>query len=115
MKEIRELKSAITRFADERNWKQFHNPKNLVMALSVEVAEIMEHLQWLTPEESMNLDQDKKTRIEQEIGDVFIYLLRLCDILEVDPVIAAREKMKINSLKYPVEKAKDNAKKYNEF
>ncbi len=85
------------------------------MALSVEVAEIVEHFQWLTQEESSNLVPDKIERIKQEIGDVMIYLTRLADLLGIDPVRAAEEKMRINEKKYPVEKAKGIATKYTEL
>ncbi len=112
------MKSVITeinRFAQERDWEQFHTPKNLIMALSVEVAEIMEHFQWLTPEESNNLSEEKMSDIKDEIGDTFIYLLRLCEILEIDILEASRNKLEKNRIKYPVAKARGNAKKYNDI
>ena len=105
----------INKFAQERDWEQFHTPKNLVMALSVEVSEIMEHFQWLTPEQSYDLSADKLSEIKDEIGDTFIYLLRLCETLNIDILQAAGEKLELNKLKYPVDKARGLAKKYNEL
>ena len=105
----------IRAFAQDRDWEQFHSPKNLAMALSVEVAEVVEHFQWLTQEESNRLDPVKTNKIREEIGDVMIYLARLADRLGIDPVQAAEEKMRINEKKYPVEKAKGLATKYTEL
>ena len=85
------------------------------MALSVEVAEIVEHFQWLTQAQSGNLDPDHIERIKEEIGDVMIYLARLADLLGIDPVRAAEEKMRVNEKKYPVEKAKGVATKYTDL
>ena len=85
------------------------------MALSVEVAEIVEHFQWLTQRQSDELDREKLEQIEAEIADVMIYLTRLADRLGIDPVAAAKEKMRLNEKKYPVEKAKGNAAKYTEL
>jgi len=105
----------IRSFAQKRDWDQFHSPKNLAMALSVEVAEVVEHFQWLTPEESNSLSTDKIERIKEEIGDVMIYLTRLADRLGIDPVQAAEDKMRINEKKYPIEKAKGIAVKYTDL
>ena len=105
----------IRKFAEERDWEQFHSPKNLSMALTVEAGELMEHMQWLTEEESRNLPTEKKQKVEEEIGDVLIYLLRLADKLGIDPLEAAHKKLKKNALKYPVEEARGNALKYTEF
>lgn len=85
------------------------------MALSVEVSEIVEHFQWLTQEQSGNLDPDHIEKVKEEIGDVMIYLARLSDLLGIDPIRAAEEKMRINEEKYPVEKAKGVATKYNDL
>ena len=105
----------LREFATARDWDQYHSPKNLIMALSVKVAEIMEILQWLTEEESRNLDQKTLAKIKDEIGDVQIYLARLADQLGFSPLDAALEKLKKNALKYPPEKAKGSAKKYTDF
>ncbi len=110
-----ELIQKLRRFADERDWEQYHSPKNLSMALTVEAAELMEHLQWLTEEESRDLDPETRKKVEQEIGDIQIYLARLADKLGIDPMKAAHEKLEINAAKYPVEKAKGNARKYTEL
>ena len=112
---MQELIKKIRTFAQDRDWEQFHSPKNLAMALSVEVAEVVEHFQWLTQEESNRLDPVKTNKIREEIGDVMIYLVRLADRLGIDPVQAAEEKMRINEKKYPVEKAKGLATKYTEL
>jgi len=112
---MQELFEKIRKFIRERDWEQFHSPKNLIMALSVEISEIMEHFQWLTTEQSRNLSPEKKNEVKDEIGDVFVYLIRLCDELGIDPIKAANDKMVKNALKYPVEKAKGNMKKYTEF
>lgn len=109
------LKKQLRVFAKERDWDQFHSPKNLVMALSVEVSEIVEHFQWLTEQESSNLSDDKLNQVKEEIADVFIYLLRLSDKLGVDVLLEAKKKLLINEKKYPIEKSKGNAKKYSEF
>ena len=105
----------IRAFARDRDWEQFHSPKNLAMALSVEVAEVVEHFQWLTQEESSRLDPAKLKEIRQEIGDVMIYLAQLADRLGIDPLQAAEEKILINENKYPVEKSRGLAAKYTEL
>ena len=112
---MKELIENIRNFAQERDWDQFHSPKNLAMALSVEAAEIVEHFQWLTQAESDRLDSVKLAEVKDEIADVMIYLTRLADRLGIDPVQAAEEKMRLNELKYPVEKAKGNAVKYTDL
>ena len=110
-----DLRAAIGTFAQARDWEQFHTPKNLVMALSVETAELMEHFQWLTPTQSTSLDAKTKAEVAQEIGDVLIYLTRLADVMGIDPLQAAFDKIEINALKYPVDKAKGNNTKYDKL
>jgi len=110
-----ELRTAIRAFAQARDWEQFHTPKNLVMALSVETAELLEHFQWLSPEQSTRLDDQTKAEVAQEIGDVLIYLTRLADVLDIDPLQAAFEKIELNAVKYPVEKSKGNNTKYDKL
>lgn len=112
---MQKLIKKVRAFARDRDWEQFHSPKNLAMALSVEVAEVVEHFQWLTQEESNRLDPAKINKISEEIGDVLIYLARLADRLGIDPVQAAEEKIRINEKKYPVEKARGLAAKYTEL
>jgi len=112
---LRELRDALRRFAAERDWDQFHSPKNLAIALSVEAGELLERFQWLTEPESQSLSPADRARVEQELADVLLYLIRLADKLDVDLAEAAREKMKINVEKYPVEKARGKSKKYTEL
>jgi len=109
------LKQRLRDFAEARDWDQFHSPKNLSMALSAEVAEIIEHFQWLTEEQSKNLPEDKLDEVETELADTLIYLIRLADKLDIDLMAAAVSKIELNEQKYPVEKAKGNAKKYTEL
>src|SRR5215203_4916468 len=112
---LEDLRSAICAFIRERDWEQFHSPKNLAMALSVEVAEIVEHFQWLTEEESQNLPPEKLAEIREEIGDVMIYLTELADKLGIDLVEAAKAKVEINGKKYPASMVKGRAAKYTEY
>ena len=107
------LRDALRRFAAARDWQQFHTPKNLAMALSVECAELLEHFQWLTAEQSAHLDARTKRAAADEIADVLLYLTRLADVLDIDPVAAARRKMAVNARKYPVRRARGNARKYS--
>src|SRR5215216_1430032 len=109
------LREAIGTFIEERDWEQFHSPKNLAMALSVEVAEVVEHFQWLTEEESKNLPPEKLAELRQEIGDVMIYLTELADKLGIDPVEDAKAKVAINGQKYPAELVRGKASKYTEY
>lgn len=99
--DLTELRDAVRAFSAARAWQPFHTPKNLVMALSVEVAELVEHFQWLEPEQSASLDPAVREQVAQEIGDVLIYLTRLADTLSIDPVQAAFGKMQLNAHKYP--------------
>ncbi len=110
-----DLINKLRKFAEVRDWDQFHSPKNLAMALSVEVSEIVEHFQWITQEESKKLSVEKVEEVSQEIGDVMIYLVRLSDKLGIDPIAAANDKIKINELKYPVMNVKGSSKKYTEY
>ena len=107
---IKEIQEKLAKFAEERDWNQFHSPKNLVMALTSEVGELNDLFQWLTEEQSNNVDNDE---IRQEIADIFIYLLRLSDKLDIDIEEAVREKIEINAKKYPIDLAKGNAIKYS--
>ena len=112
--DMQELAEQLRTFARDRDWEQFHSPKNLAMALSVEVAELVEHFQWLTEEQSYIRDPDKLARIKEEVGDILIYLTRLSDQLGIDPLRAAGEKMIVNGAKYPIAAARGSAKKYSE-
>ena len=113
--DLNTLKIRLRDFADTRDWNQFHSPKNLSMALSAEASEIIEHFQWLTEEQSKNLPQNKLDEVATELADTLIYLIRLADKLDIDLLTAAQNKIEINEQKYPVDKAKGNAKKYTEF
>lgn len=112
---LAELQSAIDAFIAERDWGQFHAPKNLAMGVAIEAAEIMEHFLWCSGDESFALDSAKRTEVANEIGDVLIYLLELGRSLDIDIVAAARAKLEINRQKYPVEKARGRATKYVDF
>jgi NTP pyrophosphatase (non-canonical NTP hydrolase) len=115
MKELIEIRDRLRVFATERDWDQFHTPKNLAIALSVEAAELLEHFQWLSPEEEGKLGREKLTEIRLELADVLLYLVRLADRLGIDLGAAAVEKIALNAQKYPVERAKGSAKKYTEL
>lgn len=115
MSDLEELKLRLREFARVRDWEQFHSPKNLAMALIVEAAELVEHFQWLTQEQSRQLPPDKLAEVEQELADVFIYLIRLADMLGVDLMQAAQNKILVNERKYPADKARASAKKYTEY
>ncbi|MCJ7733120.1 MAG: nucleotide pyrophosphohydrolase [Anaerolineales bacterium] len=110
---MEELKAQIKEFIHARDWEQYHAPKNLAMALSAEVAEIVEIFQWKNAAQPLN--QDEQENLRQEIGDVLVYLLELADKFGIDIVKAAKEKMLINEKKYPVEKAKGKANKYTDY
>ncbi len=110
-----ELRDALRRFAADRDWDQFHSPKNLAMALSVEASELLEHFQWLTEAESNNISATARHAVGLEAADVLLYLIRLSDKLEIDLIAAAHEKMRLNAEKYPVEKARGSSRKYNEL
>ena len=103
---LEDLTRALRDFAAERDWEQFHSPKNLAMALSVEVAELTEHFQWLTQEESSNLSPEKRNGVSDELADVLIYLVRLADRLDIDLLQAAAQKMAVNAENYPVQKSR---------
>lgn len=109
------LRTAMRKFADEREWGTFHSPKNLAMALSVEAAELLEQFQWLTEAQSNALTPTQLERVRHELADVLLYLVRLADRLEVDLAAAAWDKLRLNAEKYPIEKARGNAKKYDEL
>ena len=112
---LEQLAEHLRRFAEERDWEQFHSPKNLSMALLVEVAEIAEHFQWLTEQQSRDLDAAKKEAVAQELADALIYLVRLADQLEIALLEAAEHKLALNEQKYPAEKVRGSSKKYTEY
>ena len=108
---MQELIKKLRRFAQERDWEQFHSPKNLSMALIVEAAELVEHFQWLTQEQSKKLPDKTLREVEQEMADVFIYLNRMADLLGIDLLDAARRKMEFNARKYPAHEVRGKADK----
>ena len=110
-----DLRNRINTFVTERDWAQFHTPKNLAMAMIVEAAELVEHFQWDTPLESQQLTPEKREAVAHELADTFVYLLRLAEVLEIDLIEATNVKIKLNALKYPVEKAKGSNAKYTEY
>ena len=113
--EITDLQARLREFASERDWEQFHSPKNLAAALSVEAAELLEHFQWLTEAQSRALPEATRAKVAEELADVLLYLLQLSDKLGIDPMEAARRKLIANGAKYPIDQAKGSSKKYSEF
>ena len=112
---MEELIRKLREFSSARDWGKFHSPKNLAMALSVEVSELMEHFLWLTQEESRTMTGDRLNEVKDEIGDVMIYLTMLADKFGLDPVKAAKEKIVTNRKKYPVKLAKGRMDKYRDL
>ena len=114
---LNDLQRELREFAAQRNWQRFHTPKNLVMALTGEVGELVELFQWLTPEESAAVmtRPGQAERVREEVADVFAYLLQLTDVLDIDLAAALREKMQRNEQRYPVSLAKGRADKYDQL
>ena len=115
MKDLDDIKTRLQAFAKDRDWDQFHSPKNLSMALSVEVAELVEYFQWLTEAQSRQIDDKTLAEVADEIADIQVYLIRLADKLGVDILATVNEKIKKNEAKYPVAKVKGSSKKYTEY
>ena len=113
--QLRQLMLDLRQFAKERDWEQFHSPKNLSMALAVEAAELLEHFQWTPSEATYKLADAKHKLVAYELADIFIYLLRICDQLNIDLAAVTREKMAINEQRYPVDKVKGSSRKYSEY
>jgi NTP pyrophosphatase (non-canonical NTP hydrolase) len=112
---MQELIRKVRQFREARDWGQYHSPKNLALALIVEAAELAEHFQWLTQEESFDVAQSKREAVKDEIGDVLIYLVNLADRCGIDPLQAAYDKIEKNETKYPTEKVRGKHNKYNEY
>ena len=110
-----QLQKRLKGFAEARDWEQFHSPKNLSMALMVEAAELVEHFQWLTQQQSHELEAERLREVSHEMADIFIYLLRLCERLGVDLYQAVEEKIVINEKKYPAERVRGSSRKYTEY
>lgn len=110
-----ELRNKINAFVEERDWAQFHSPKNLAMAMIVEAAELVEHFQWNTEAESRVLTDVKREQVGHELADTFVYLLRLAEVLDIDLLAAANNKIALNAQKYPADKARGSNAKYTEY
>jgi NTP pyrophosphatase (non-canonical NTP hydrolase) len=115
MQDLQQLKIRLREFAAERDWDQFHTPKNLSMALIGEAAELVEHFQWLTQTQSSNVSKEQLSEIELELADILLYLVRLADKLNVDLVKAAFKKIDINAQKYPAYKVRGKSHKYTAY
>ena len=114
-KDIEALQAALREFAQAREWGQFHSPKNLAAALSVEAGELLEHFQWITEEQSRNLSPEKREQVAEELADVLLYTLQLAGKLGIEPLDAAWKKLETNKEKYPVELARGRSTKYTEL
>lgn len=112
---LRELEEQLDRFALDRDWQQFHSPKNLASALVVEAGELLEHFQWMTEEQSRELAPERRDAVGAELADVLLYLVQLAAALGLDPIAAAQAKLKLNEEKYPVDRARGNSRKYDEL
>jgi len=109
------LNTRLKAFAQSRNWEQFHSPKNLAMALIAECAELVEHFQWLTQEQSMNLPDEKREAVAMEMADILIYLIRTAERLDINLIEAAERKIALNESRYPVEKVYGDARRASEY
>ena len=115
MTDLESLRDQLRTFASDRDWDQFHSPKNLAAALAVEAAELLEHFQWLTEAESQQLPAETLEEVRAEVADVLLYLIRISDKLGIDLIAAAKAKIVLNAEKYPVEKARGSSRKYTEL
>jgi NTP pyrophosphatase (non-canonical NTP hydrolase) len=112
---LTDVRDELRRFAAERDWNQFHTPKNLAMALIVEAAEVVEHFQWRTADESDAFSAEERTAVGAELADVLFYLVRLADRLDIDLAAAARAKIAVNEAKYPAARVRGSARKYSDY
>lgn len=112
---LERISRELRQFAEDRDWVQFHSPKNLAMALSAECGELLEHFMWLDGEESASLSSEQTNAVELELADVMIFVIRLADRLDVDLLDAVRRKVEINAQRYPVDKARGRAVKYDKL
>lgn len=112
---LQDLANKLQRFAQDRDWQQFHSPKNLACALVVESAELLEHFQWLTEAQSKALSAEKSNAVAAEMADVLLYLIQLAGALNVDLIAAANDKLAMNAIKYPIDRAWGSSKKYDDL
>ncbi|MGD2119172.1 MAG: nucleotide pyrophosphohydrolase [Chromatiales bacterium] len=112
---LSDLNKRLKDFAVARDWEQFHSPKNLAMALSGECGELLEHFQWLTEQQSMQLPDDKKQEVAHEMADILIYLIRLSERLDIDLIASVESKMQINEQRYPADKVRGDARRASEY
>lgn len=115
MSQLEELRIRISNFAKERDWDQFHSPKNLSMALIVEAGELVEHFQWIKQSESFALPAEKLKAVEEELADIFVYLVRIADQLGIDLISASHRKIESNAAKYPADMVRGSSRKYTEY
>lgn len=115
MLDLAELKERLRAFVAERDWEQFHSPKNLAMALAVEAAELMEIFQWLSEAESAAPDAKRRERAAEELADILVYLVRIADRLDVDLLHAAARKLEQNAIRYPADRVRGQSRKYDEY
>ncbi|MES9942727.1 MAG: nucleotide pyrophosphohydrolase [Candidatus Thiodiazotropha sp. 6PLUC2] len=109
------LNKRLKAFAQSRDWEQFHTPKNLAMAMIAECAELVEHFQWLTPEQSMDLSKEKHEEVALEMADILIYLIRCAERMDIDLIAATERKIAINEARYPEEKVRGDARRASEY
>ena|SRR5258706_7691894 len=112
---LQDLARQLEQFAKDRDWQQFHSPKNLASALIVEAGELLEHFQWISESQSRTLTSERRDAVGAEVADVLLYLIQLSAALGIDPIAAAQAKLNLNKLKYPVERARGNSNKYDEL
>ncbi len=112
---LEQLRARLAQFAAERDWDQFHSPKNLAMALIAEAAELVEHFQWLTPEQSEQLDAKRREAVSQELADILIFLIRTADKLDVDLISATWSKIALNEQRYPADRVRGDARRASEY
>ena len=110
-----DLRARINTFVQERDWEQYHSPKNLAMAMIVEAAELVEHFQWNTIEQSYQLSAEKREQVSHELADTFVYLLRIAEVTGVDLITATNAKIELNAKKYPADKVRGKNDKYTTY
>ena len=110
-----DLSARINAFVQERDWEQYHSPKNLAMAMIVEAAELVEHFQWNTIEQSYQLSAEKREQVSHELADTFVYLLRIAEVTGVDLIAATNAKIELNAKKYPADKVRGKNDKYTTY